>query len=332
MAESRFRLYLLSAAAMLALPAVSARLPAVPDAAGQQEAAAQQPAQSAACYRVYRTETGDVETLSLRDYLIGAVGAEMPASYEPEALKAQTVAVHTYAERIRAQNAAHPDPALHGADFSDDSTHYLAFYSEEQLRKFYGDAFAESYEKIAGAVDAVSDEQLYYADEPIVAAFHAVSAGQTEASENVWGTELPYLRSVSSEGDTGAPEYETVRCIQPDMLREAVQAVRPGAEFSGAPETWFGAPDVSAAGTVLHIRCGSEELSGQELRDALCLRSACFTVSYDGQQFVFTVKGFGHSVGMSQYGANVMAKNGSTCDEILAHYYPGAEPVHLTAE
>lgn len=324
MAESRFRMYLLSAAVMLALPAVSARFPAA-QAAADMPAQSSAAAQSAACYRVYRTAAGTVEEVPLRDYLIGAVGAEMPASYEPEALKAQAVAVHTYAEHIRAQNAAHPDPSLHGADFSDDSAHYLAFYSEEQLRKFYGDAFTESYEIIAAAVDAVSDKQLYYDGEPIVAAFHAVSAGQTESAGNVWGTALPYLKSVSSAGDAGAPEYETERCIAPDMLKEAVRAVRPDAGFSGLPAEWFGEPEVSEAGTVLHIRCGAETFTGQELRDALCLRSACFTVRYDGERFVFTVRGFGHAVGMSQYGANVMAQAGSTFDEILAHYYPGAE-------
>ncbi|MBQ8921822.1 MAG: stage II sporulation protein D [Oscillospiraceae bacterium] len=326
MSDSRFRTFAAAAVLMLALPALSAKLPAASSAA-EQRAEPDEPAvtEDAACYRVLRTATGKIEEIPVRDYLIGVVGAEMPAAYEPEALKAQAIAAHTYAERIRMQNRSNPDAARAGYDFSDDSSSYQAFFSPEQMRTFYGDAYEESREKIAAAVDAVSDILLYYENEPIVAAFHAVSAGQTESAEAVWGAALPYLVSVSSAGDCDAPQYETVQCVQPDALKKALREIRPAVIFGEEPAQWFGEPSCTAAGTVLHVQCGSEDFTGQELREALSLRSACFTVKYDDMQFIFTVKGYGHAVGMSQYGANVMAKEGQSYAEILQHYYPGAE-------
>ena len=326
MSESRIRSFAAAAAVMLAMPAVSAKLPEAKKPLNHtvtDEPAAQQ----TAYYKVLRTETGTVEQISVRDYLIGAVGAEVPASYEPEALKAQAIAAHTYAERIRLGNRKNPDAALKGADFSDDSRSYQAFYSEDQLRDFYGSRFAESYEKIAAAVDAAGDQLLYYADEPIVAAFHAVSAGQTESAEAVWGTNLPYLVSVSSGDDRNAPQYETVQGIQPETVRQALRTLKPETVFPDDPSEWFGEPSCSEAGTVLQISCGSEQFTGQQIKDSLSLRSACFSVKYDDMQFVFNVCGYGHAVGMSQYGANEMAKRGCSCEEILMHYYPGTKLV-----
>ena len=320
----RIRFYVITAAIMLILPAISVHFSAESDPLITDNAALQVPASDAACYRVLRTKTGAVESVPVRDYLIGAVGAEMPASYEPEALKAQVIASHTYAERIRRQNAAHPDPALKGADFSDDSSSYQAFCSPSELRAFYGDAYEESSKKIAAAVDAVSDLLLYYENEPIVAAFHAYSSGQTESAKAVWGKDLPYLTSVSSQGDCNAPQFETVQCIPPDTVKEALRRLRPKMTLPENPADWFGIPKTSDAGTVLQITCGSETWSGQTLRDALSLRSACFSVKYDDMQFIFTVRGYGHAVGMSQYGANVMAQSGSTYEQILMHYYAGA--------
>lgn len=273
-------------------------------------------------YRVLCCETDEVTEISLRDYLIGAVAAEMPASYEPEALKAQTVACHTYAERIRQQNAAEPDPALRSADFSDDSSRYQAFFTDTAMREFYGETYDEYYAKIAAAVDAAGGLLLCYADEPITAAFHAVSSGETESAETVWGSDLPYLISVSSEADRNAPDYEETVGISPDTLKKVLCTQEPDCVFPDDPAVWFSAPECSPAGTVLQLRCGSIGWNGQVLREILGLRSACFTVQYDGTQFLFTTRGSGHNVGMSQYGANAMAQAGSSFSEILAHYYP----------
>ena len=314
-----FGYYALCAAAMLLLPAaVSAGHPAnVPE---------QAPAgQCAESYRVLDSHTGEIREVPVRDYLIGAVGAEMPASFAPEALKAQTVACHTYAERIRRMHEAAPDPALGGADFSDDPNVYQAFFTADALRRFYGSSFAESYARIAEAVDAVSDQILCYADEPIVAAFHAISSGETDSAENVWGNALPYLIPVSSDADRSAPQYAETVTFPAETVRRTLEAADPQCRLPEDPSEWFSEPECSPSGTVLRMTAGDQAWSGQQLRQMFALRSACISVEYTDGVFRFETKGFGHDVGMSQYGADAMARQGSSYAEILAHYYPGTD-------
>lgn len=317
--------YAFSAAAMLLLPAwLSAppeQISPEPAAEAETEAAPAPAVRSAGSYRVLDTDSGTVTEISVRDYLIGAVGAEMPAAYEPEALKAQVVASHTYAERIRRMNAAAPDPSLCGADFSDDSSVYQAFFTTDELKAFYGSAFEENYARLAAAVDAAGDRLLCCDGEPIVAAFHAVSAGKSESAEAVWGTALPYLVSVSSDADRAAPQFEETVTLPPESVRRALGLAETDLPADAAQ--WFSDAVTAEAGTVLTIHCGSKTLTGNQLREALALRSACFTVSFDGSSFRFVTKGHGHGVGMSQFGANAMAAQGSSYQEILAHYYPG---------
>ena len=314
-----FGYYAFCAAAMLLLPAaVSAGHPAnVP-----KQAPAGQYAES---YRVLDSQTGEIREVPVRDYLIGAVGAEMPASFAPEALKAQTVACHTYAERIRRMHEAAPDPALGGADFSDDPNVYQAFFTEDALRRFYGSSFAESYARIAEAVDAVSDQILCYADEPIVAAFHAISSGETDSAENVWGNALPYLIPVSSDADRSAPQYAETVTFPAETVRRTLEAENPQCRLPEDPSEWFSEPECTPSGTVLRMTAGDQAWSGQQLRQMFALRSACFSVEYADGVFRFETKGFGHDVGMSQYGADAMARQGSSYAEILAHYYPGTD-------
>ena len=311
--------YALCAAAMLLLPAaVSAGYPA--------NAPEQAPAgRLAESYRVLDSQTGEIREVPVRDYLIGAVGAEMPASFAPEALKAQTVACHTYAERIRRMHEAAPDPALGGADFSDDPNVYQAFFTEDALRRFYGSSFEESYARIAEAVDAVSDQILCYADEPIVAAFHAISSGETDSAENVWGNALPYLIPVSSDADRSAPQYAETVTFPAETVRRTLEAENPQCRLPEDPSEWFSEPECSPSGTVLRLTAGDQAWSGQQLRQMFALRSACFSVEYTDGVFRFETKGFGHDVGMSQYGADAMARQGSSYAEILAHYYPGTD-------
>ena len=329
--RSRIRFFLLSAAVMLLMPACILYAPAQTAADAEPKHIASPTASLYGAYRVLDSMSGTVSEVPLRDYLIGAVGAEMPASYEPEALKAQVVACHTYAERIRRQNTEKPDPLLKGADFSDDSSRYQAFFTEEEMRQFCGDAYEEAYEKIAAAVDAVGDLLLCSAGEPIAAAFHVISSGETESAETVWGNALPYLVPVTSDADRKAPDYEETVSIPPDTLQKALTAQIPDCSFSGQPAEWFSEPVCSKSGTVLQIRCGDKAWSGQLMREILGLRSACFTVQFDGTVFLFTTYGYGHNVGMSQYGANAMALDGCSFQEILAHYYPDTTLQNIAA-
>lgn len=331
--KQQFGFYLFTAAAMLLLPA--ATLLQSPTAMADTESppietSTEDP--SALAYHVLDVSTGEILIVPVRDYLIGAVCAEMPATFEPEALKAQTVAAHTYAERIRMRNQQSPDAALLGADFSNDSSRYQAYYTEAQLRQAYGDAYETCYTKVAAAVDAVVTELLYYDGEPIIAAFHAISAGMTESAENIWGEPLAYLTSVESPGDLSAPQYQETVQLSEEAVKAAILRISPETILpADDPAAWCTILSCSTAGTVLTAQCGNSVLNGQALREAFGLRSACFTLTYAEGMFTFTTKGYGHAVGMSQYGANAMAKSGSNYQEILAHYYPNTTIVQASS-
>lgn len=274
-------------------------------------------------YAVLDSETGEIHDVPVREYLIGAVGAEMPVSFEEEALKAQTVAAHTYAERQAELSEQRPE--LNGADFSDDASQYQAFYTKDELKNLYGVNFEENYRKLTACVDAVLDEILCYQNEPIIAAFHAISSGKTESAENVWGSKIDYLQSVDSHADENAPQFTQETTFTPDEVKTRLTASRENLFLGTDIPHWFGEPECSAAGTVLQIAVGTSIFTGQELRTIFDLRSAVFTVNYENGKFLFSTKGYGHHVGMSQYGANAMAESGASYQEILAYYYPNTE-------
>ncbi len=276
-------------------------------------------------FRVLDIATGEVLTVPVREYVIGAVCAEMPASFEPEALKAQAVAAHTYAQRQAMISRSQENEALQGADFSNDPACYQAYCTEEEIRELYGEHYEEYYSKVADAVDAVLAEVLVYEDEPIIAAFHAMSSGTTESAEHVWGTDVAYLQSVESASDTEAPQYSQSVTYTEDETAQRLEAAHSGLTLGNDAGDWFGKPVVSDAGTVLQVTVGNSIFTGQEIRQIFSLRSAVFEVAYSDGSFTFTTRGYGHGVGMSQYGANAMAKEGADYREILAHYYPGTE-------
>jgi stage II sporulation protein D len=246
----------------------------------------------------------------------------MPASYEPEALKAQVIACHTYAERMRRIQQKTPDPAFCGADLSDDCNRCQAYYNDDALRTLYGADYPKYYGKIAAAVDAAGDLLLCFDGEPAAAVFHAVSAGRTDSAEAVWGTALPYLIPVDSPDDRGAPDYLHTSDFPAETVKAALCAAEPDCVFGDDPAAWFSGALTAESGTVMQIQAGGVSFSGQRIREILGLRSAAFSAEYTGSVFRFTVRGFGHNVGMSQYGANEMAKKGSSFGEILLHYYP----------
>lgn len=276
-------------------------------------------------FSVLDVSTGTVLELSLRDYVIGCVCAEMPATFESEAIKAQAVAAHTYAVRQQQLEAEHPTPELCGADFSNDSEHYQAYFTESQIKQYYGEQFDIYYEKISSAVDEVLPYILKYKDEPIIAAFCSMSSGRTESAENVWGTAVDYLISVDSAADVSAPQFlDEVEISQKD-LKEKLSSAFPDVDFNNKPlKKWVEIKSTSEAGTVLKADICGYAVTGQEIRSALGLRSAAFTVEFNDKDknIKFTTKGYGHGVGMSQYGANSMAKNGADWKDILQYYYP----------
>ncbi len=275
-------------------------------------------------FRVLDITTGKVEEISAFDYVVGAVCAEMPATFEPEALKAQAVAAHTYAVRQMEKAKVSPDKELCGAYFSNDSSKYQAYFTENQAKQYYGDEYDEYVKKIRDAVSDVEDEILVYEDEPIIAAFHSMSAGTTESAENVWGSKVDYLVPVESDEDTSAPKYLEEYEYTEDEMRERLEKAFDDIKLEKDPSRWFSDISKSKSATVLSVKVGNKTVSGQEIRAALSLRSAAFDIEYD-DGFKITTRGYGHCVGMSQFGANAMAKEGKTYDEILEHYYPGTE-------
>lgn len=276
-------------------------------------------------FLVLDISSGEVIQVSDRDYIIGAVCAEMPASFETEALKAQAVAAHTYAVRQRENEIKNPSPELNGAYISNDSSKYQAFFTQEQAKEYFGDNFDEYYSKISECVDSVENQILLYNDEPIVAAFHSMSTGKTESAENIFGNAVDYLVPVESPDDTSAPKYLTEYQFTSDEISARLKEAYPDIVLPDDKSQWISVKQRTASDTVTSVQAGDVNISGWDFRNLLSLRSASFTIDYENGIFSVETHGYGHGVGMSQYGANAMAQKGCTYDEILKHYYQGAE-------
>lgn len=263
-----------------------------------------------------RAKIGDsLQTVTMADYLPGVLRAEMPPTFAPEALKAQAVAERTYIcyQMEKGAKPAHPD-----ADVCDDASCCSAYLSEADARKKWGDNFAAYEEKIQAAVTATDGAVMLYAGEPIMAVFHSSSAGKTAACDDVWSAELPYLVSVKSpETADSVPDYYSVRTFSCDEFKRIFAASHPDADFGG---TWIKDRTENSSGRVERITVGGITVSGGEMRSLYGLRSTCFTVE-TGDAVTFHVTGYGHGVGMSQYGAQELAKENKSWQEILKWYY-----------
>lgn len=265
-----------------------------------------------------RLQVGDeVLSLPLEEYLVGVLAGEMPASFEPEALKAQAVAARSYTLYCA---AGHRHA---GADICAEPSHCQAWLDEPTLRRNWGAAYEENLAHLRAAVEATAGELLRYEGKPVFAAFHASSAGATEDCGAVWNPQ-PYLVSVPSpESAETVPNYVSRACFEALDFRDTLLAARPEADFSGEAADWLGASARDASGRVAEMTLGGVRFRGTELRSLFKLRSTAFTLEWDGTRFCFTVTGHGHGVGLSQYGANVLAAAGWSYRDILAHYYPG---------
>ena len=262
---------------------------------------------------------GEAVETTMAEWLPGAVAGEMPASFEAEALKAQAVAARTYIlSRMASPPASHPEAAV-----CDDPGCCKAHLTDAQLRENWGEDYAANLARIGGAVRSTDGQYLEYGGEAIEAVFHSSSAGMTEDAAELWSAR-PYLVSVSSpETAADVPDYVTSVEVSPEDFAARLGAAYPEADFSGGAALWLGAVSRDGSGRVESVEIGGVSVPGTELRELFGLRSTAFTLDYTAGGFLFTVTGYGHGVGMSQYGANVMAGSGSEYGEILAHYYPG---------
>lgn len=277
-------------------------------------------------FTIYDLTTGELHTLTAQEYTVCAVSAEMPPTFSEEALRAQAVASYTYALRAKYDNQASPDPALHGADFAADPSNWKGFSTREQYISRYGEEDGAAYwEQIARAVEPALGYVMLYQESPIVAVFHSISAGVTEDASNVWSGTAPYLVPVESSGDQYAPNYETAELFSPEALAEAFSeaGLIESETVSGNAADWFTDFERSSSGYVTALTFCGQQLDGLAVRGALGLRSSNFTVEYINGSFLFRVCGYGHGVGMSQYGAEYLGKHGESWQEILKHYYTG---------
>ena len=271
---------------------------------------------------VFRLLCGEeVVTLTEEDFLIRTLAMEMGPSYHEEALKAQAVAAYTYYARRREAQAEKADPALMGADFVTPNAAFPDEYTEEKLRLRWGDQYDENRQKLAATVAAVRGIALVHDGKLIDACYHAVSNGSTESAEVVWGADIPYLQAVASPGDRLSAGYASEVTLSAEKVRELLATELPDAVLGEDPATWFGQPILSDGGTVAQQPIGDTQLAGTRVRQLFALRSAAFAVTYAEGQFTFAVQGYGHGVGMSQYGADYLARQGYTYDEILRYYY-----------
>lgn len=264
-------------------------------------------------FQVYITENDEVISLSALDYITGVVCAEMPALYDDEALKAQAVASYTYAYYIRSRSEESPDASIKNAHISDRSSTHQAYKSPESLKALWGDDFDKYYNKVRNAVSEVVGKLIVYEDEPIMAAFHAMSWGKTENCANVWGSNVSYLVSVDSSGDETSSGFINTFTFSQTEFREILSITDENITIGAITHT--------QAGMVDTIVINGKEYSGMKIRSMFSLASPCFTLEKSGGNFVFTTKGKGHGVGLSQNGANALAQSGYTWEEIIHHYY-----------
>lgn len=269
--------------------------------------------------KVYDHRADKLVDMDLEEYIVGVVSAEMPAYYDFEALKAQAVASRTYTLYSMAHGGCHTNP---DADVCTNSKCCQAFSTHERMQNAWKNDYANNYNRIAEAVMGTAGEVLVYDGKLCDALYHACSGGQTENSENVYANALPYLRGVDSPYED--PMREEDVDFGTDALVELIAAKYPESGITkDNVREGIAIEKAYESGRVDTLRLGRTTITGKQARNLFGLRSTMFTVEWTANGIVFHVRGYGHGVGMSQNGANGMAKHGSDYREILFHYYTG---------
>ncbi len=252
-------------------------------------------------------QSGTILEIKLEEYIIGVVGAEMPASFNDEALKAQAILARTYALKSINNNTRLTDTS---------STQN--YKNNDELKSMWGSSFNTYYQKIVNAVNQTKGMYLTYNGEIIEAVYHSTSNGMTEDAKNVWGNPFPYLISVESPYDTYNPSFLKEQFITYETLSSKLNV-----EINY--DTNFNILSYTSGNRINQIEINEKLFTGVQVRNLLELRSTDFTITKEETGITFETKGYGHGVGMSQYGANGMAKNGYSYIQILSHYYPGTK-------
>ncbi len=285
------------------------------------------PAKTVNSITITYLETGSntLKECKLEEYLVGVLAAEMPAEYEAEALKAQAVAARSYiVSRLNTENSEHPKAVV-----CNNPEHCKAHFDEVTAKsRWKSEKATEYWGKMEKAVSETNGEYMVCEDRVVEAFFFARSSGRTENSEDVWGEERPYLKSVESTEDTNHPEYRSTAEFKTEAARQILAGLNTSIKKGNIPLA-IGEITRTEGGSVDTIEIDGQIFRGNALRAAFGLKSANFSISTSPEGVAFTVFGYGHGVGMSQFGANCMAENGKKYTEILSHYYTNIQIIKL---
>lgn len=276
------------------------------------------PASQQVMVKVYRTATKKIESIPLEIYIEGVVSAEMPAEFEMEALKAQALAARTYIVRRLREGSFGDVPK--GAQVEDTVKHQ-AYLDDAERKKRWGTLYEWKKQRIVQAVKETTGMVLTYKGEPIDATFFSTSNGFTENAEEYWEKSIPYLKSVASPWDRESPRFEEQKSIQLDEFEQKLGIQLDQTVSSNG--RWFTIMERTTGNRIGKIRIGTKEFSGREIRERLGLNSTSFTMQRQGNTIWITMRGYGHGVGMSQWGANGMAKTGKNAEQIVKYFYQG---------
>lgn len=286
-----------------------------------------EPVRTPSTIDVFRTEENKTETIDFEDYIKGVVSCEMPSSFHKEALKAQAVAARTYAASRVCLASESGNPDSHPQAPLCDSTHCQVYRSESENRTLKGDSWMkDGWKKICAAADDTEGQLLYYNGELVTQAlFHSSSGGKTENCEDVFAAAVPYLVSVDSPYEDEATHQNETTSFSINEFVDKIKSEYPDIEFGEINASGIKILSRSSGGQVEKIQIGNGVISGRNVREALSLPSANFEIDVSDDSITFTSNGSGHGVGMSQYGADGMAKKGYNYREILSHYYSGTQ-------
>lgn len=276
--------------------------------------------------KLLHSSSGEIEEMALDEYLYGVVSSEMPASFEEEALKAQAVVARTYTIYKITNGSKHEN-----ADVCDDSACCQAWISKEERLQKWNEAERETnWAKIVNAVDSTKGKIITYEGKPINAFFHSNSGGITETASNVWGGKNePYLQAVETSGESNYTQYSSELIITKDEFIEKIKQYHSDFEIDFSIENQIQILEYTEGERIKTIKIGNLELQGTEIRNIFGLKSAKFEINIEGENIKFNVLGYGHGVGMSQTGADSMAKEQKGYEEIIKHYYTSVEIVNI---
>ena len=261
-------------------------------------------------FLIFLNETSEIKEISANDYIFSVIAANCPAEYHKEALKAEAVAAYTFA-LYKKQEASGK------FDLNDIDQGYI---TEEALKEKWGDSYDETYKKFQEAVKEVKGQKILYNNSLAYTIRHDISSGKTEKAEGVLGKDYPYLTTVESVGDLLASDYLYEITVSVEEFKKTLQSL--SISVGNDPSKYIEGVLKSEVGSVINYKICGKELSGEELKNIFSLPSLCFDISFSENVFKITSKGKGNGVGLSRWGANYMAMQGSSYEEILSWYYP----------